>query len=135
MASIEQAFFSSAGKDMGDVVTGYWLRVIGEEKELSGGGEIEVAGGSDRGIGEGIAFGEAMGDFVANDGAEVGIGLFFLVTVAAAAVVEIRAVANVALVFIGPTHKAVIAVFWLHDGESYSADLESAMAFVVCRSW
>jgi len=76
-----------------------------------------------------------VGDFVADDGAEVGVGLFFLFAVAAAAVVEVRAVADVTLVFIGPADETVIAVFWFHDGESYSADLESAMAFVVWRSW
>jgi hypothetical protein len=55
-----------------------------------------------------------MGDFVADDGAEIGVGGFFLLAVAAA-VVEIRAVADVALVLIGPADEAVIRV-WASRG-------------------
>jgi hypothetical protein len=58
-----------------------------------------------------IAFRETVGYFVADDGAEVGIGVFLAVAVAAAAVLEIRAVADVALVFVGPADKAVITIF------------------------
>ena len=76
-----------------------------------------------------------MGDFIADDGAEVGVGGFFLFAVADAAVVEVRAVADVALVFIGPADEAVVTIFWFHNGENYSADFESAMAFVIWRSW
>ena len=100
-----------------------------------GGGEVEVAGGSDGRTREAFTFCEAVGDFVADDGAEIGVGLFFLVAVAAAAKVEIRAVADVAMVLIGPADEAVITVFWFHNVEDYFADLESAMAFVVWRSW
>ena len=46
------------------------------------GGEVEVAGGADGWSGEGFAFGEAVGDFVADDSAEIGVGLFFLFAVA-----------------------------------------------------
>jgi hypothetical protein len=41
-----------------------------------------------------------VGDFVADDGAELGIGGLFLVAVADATEVEVRAVADVALVLI-----------------------------------
>jgi hypothetical protein len=41
-----------------------------------------------------------VGDFVADDGAEFGIGGLFLVALADTAGVEVRAVADVALVFI-----------------------------------
>lgn len=61
--------------------------------------------------------GEAVGDFIADDGAEFCVGLFFLFAVADAAEVEVRAIADVALVVTGPADKAVIAViavFWVH---------------------
>ncbi len=95
------------------------------------GGEVQITGGADGWIWEDFTLVEPVGDFVADDGAEVRVSLFLLVTVADASKVEIRAVADVTLVFIGPTHKAVIAVFGFHDGESYSDAFESAMAFVV----
>lgn len=81
--------------------------------------EIKVAGGADGGLGEGIAFGEAMGDFVADDGAEVGVGGFFLIAVAHAAEVDVRAVADVALVLIGPADEAMVTVFWFHGGSLF----------------
>ena len=56
-----------------------------------------------------------MGDFVADDGAEFCVGGFFLIAVAGAAEVEVRAIADVALVFIGPADEAVVTVFWFHD--------------------
>ena len=70
------------------------------------GGGVEAAGGADGGLGEGFAFGEAMGDFVADDGAVLGVGGFFLIAVVGAAEVEIRAIADVALVLIGPADEA-----------------------------
>lgn len=85
----------------------------------SGGGEVEVAGGADGWRGKRLALAEAVGDFVAHDGAEVGVGLFLLITVAAATVVEIRAIADVALILIGPANEAVITVFWFHDGSLF----------------
>jgi hypothetical protein len=57
-----------------------------------------------------------MGDFVADDDAEVSVGLFFLFAVEAAAVVEVRALADVALVFVGPADEATITIFGLHGG-------------------
>jgi hypothetical protein len=78
------------------------------------GREIEVAGGADGRLGEDLALGDSVGDLVADDGAEVGVGVFLAVAVAAAAVVKIRAVADVALVLIGPADKAVVTVFWFH---------------------
>ncbi len=36
-----------------------------------GGGEVEVAGGADGWVGEGFAFVQPVGDFVADDGAEI----------------------------------------------------------------
>ncbi len=109
--------------------------MIREEEELLCGGEVEVAGGADGWGGEGFAFIEPVGDFVADDGAEIRVGLLLLISMAAAAVVEVRAIADVALVLIGPVDEAVITVFWFHNVEDYFADLESAMAFVVWRSW
>jgi hypothetical protein len=55
-----------------------------------------------------------MGDFVADDGAEFGLGGFFLFAVATAAEVEVGAIADVALILIGPADEAVVAVFWFH---------------------
>ena len=89
-----------------------------EEEELLCGGEVEVTGGADGGFGRCFAFGETVGDFVADHGAEFGVGGFFLVAVADAAEVEIRAVADVALVLIGPADEAMVAIFWFHGGRS-----------------
>jgi hypothetical protein len=90
-----------------------------EEEELLCGGEVEVAGGADGWGGEGFAFFEPVGDFVADDGAEIGVGLLFLISVAAAAVVEVRAVADVAQILIGPADESVITVFWFHSGSLF----------------
>ena len=57
----------------------------------------------------------AVGDLVADDGAEFGVGVFLAVAVAAAAVVKIRAVADIALVLVGPADEAVITVFRFHE--------------------
>lgn len=86
----------------------------------SGGGEVEVAGGSDGWRGKRLALAEAVGDFVAHDGAEVGVGLFLLFAVTDTAEVEVRAIADVALILIGPADEAVITVFWFHDGSLFS---------------
>lgn len=67
---------------------------------LLGGGEVEIAGGADCGLWEGFTFGEAVIDFVAEYGAEVGVGCFLVFAVADTAVEKIRAVADVALVFV-----------------------------------
>jgi hypothetical protein len=87
-----------------------------EEEELLCGGEVEVAGCADGWGGEGFAFIESVGDFVADDGAEVGVGLLLLISMAAAAVIEVRAVADVAQVLIGPADESVIAIFCFHRG-------------------
>ena len=42
-----------------------------EEEELLCGGEVEVAGGAEGGIWEGFTLVEPVGDFVADDGAEI----------------------------------------------------------------
>jgi hypothetical protein len=55
-----------------------------------------------------------MDDFVADDGAEFGVGLFLLPAVADTAVVEIRAVSDLALVFVRPLHEAEVGVCWFH---------------------
>lgn len=57
---------------------------------------------------------EAMGDFIADDGAEFGINLFLPISVTTTAVKNVRAVADVAPVFIGPLDKSVVAVFRFH---------------------
>ena len=93
--------------------------MIRKEEEPSRGGKVEIASGADGGSWKGFAFGEAVGDFVADDGAEVGVGLFFLLAVADAAEVEVRAVADVTLVLIGPADKAMVAVFGLHGGSLF----------------
>ena len=80
-----------------------------------------IAGGTDGGHGESLAVGGAVGDFVADDGAEYGVGVFLAVAVADAAIVEIRAVADVALVLIGPADEAVVTVFRFHGGGGRSA--------------
>jgi hypothetical protein len=85
-------------------------------------GEVEIAGCADGGFGKHFAFGETEGDFVADDGAEISVGGFFLFAVADAAEVEIRSVADVTLVFIGPADETVIAVFWFHDGEEVPSE-------------
>lgn len=90
------------------------------ERGSSSGRKVEVAGGADGGSGEGFAVVEPVGDFVADDGAEFGVGLFLLISMTAAAVVEVRAIANVALVLIGPADESVITVFWFHDGNLFS---------------
>jgi hypothetical protein len=63
-------------------------RITGASREcphsLLPGGETEVASGAHGGLGEGFALGEAVGDFVADDGAEFGVGGFFLISVAGA---------------------------------------------------
>ena len=58
-----------------------------------------------------------MGDFVADDGAELSVGGFFLIAVTGAAEVVIWAIADVALVLIGPADEAMITVFGFQDGE------------------
>lgn len=78
------------------------------------GREIQIPGGADGGFGEHLALGGAMGDFVADDGAEFGVGVFLADAVADAAEVEVGAVADVALVLVGPADKAVITVFRFH---------------------
>ena len=80
------------------------------------GREIEIPGGADGGLGEDLARGGAVGDFVADDGAEVGVGVFLAGAVADAAEVEVGAVADVALVLIGPADKAVVTAFRFHNG-------------------
>ena len=55
-----------------------------------------------------------MFDFVADDGAEACVGSFLPFPVADAAVEEIGAVADVALVFVRPFHEAEVAVCWFH---------------------
>jgi hypothetical protein len=100
-----------------------------EFEELSCGGEVEISGGTNGWIGEGFAFGETVSDFVVDDSAEIGVGGFFQLALAAATVLEIRAVADVALILIGPTDEAVITVrlrvampgqvFWFHDGSLF----------------
>ena len=82
------------------------------------GGEVEVAGGADGWVGEGFAFVQPVGDFVADNCAEIRVCLLLLITVAAAAVVEIRAVADVALVLIGPADEAEVGVCGFHGGRS-----------------
>ena len=57
-----------------------------------------------------------MGDFVADDAAEFGVGFLLAVAVANAAEVEVGAVADVALVLIGPADEAVVTVFRFHNG-------------------
>ena len=57
-----------------------------------------------------------MNDFVADDGAKFGVGGFFLFAVADSAEVEVRAVADVRLVLIGPADEAVVTVFRFHGG-------------------
>jgi hypothetical protein len=84
-------------------------------RRISSCGKVEIAGGTDGGSWEGFAVVEPVGDFIADDGAEFGVGLFLLIPVAAAAVVKVRAVSDLALVLIGPADKAVIAVFWFHE--------------------
>lgn len=78
------------------------------------GREVEAAGGADGGLGKRLAVGGSKGDLVADDGAEVGVGVFLAVAVTAAAIVEIRTVADVALVLSGPADEAVVTVFRLH---------------------
>jgi hypothetical protein len=70
------------------------------EAQYSVHSKLQVATGADRGSGHGFTFGKTMGDFVSDDGAEFGIGGLFLVAVADTAKVEVRAVADVALVLI-----------------------------------
>ena len=67
---------------------------------LLGSSEVEVAGGADGGLWEVFALGEAVVDFVADDGAEIGVGCFLVFAVADTAVEEVGAVADVALVFV-----------------------------------
>ncbi len=82
-----------------------------EQKVL--GRKVEIAGGADGGLGEWLALGGAVGDFVADDGAEVGVGVLIPIAVAAA-VVEIRAGAEGARVLIGPADEAVVGGFRFH---------------------
>jgi hypothetical protein len=85
-------------------------------------------------VGRVFALGEAVGDFVADDGAEFCVGGFFLFDAADAAAVEIRAIAHARPLPVGPADEAVVAAFGFHDASLF-ADLESAMAFVIWRSW
>ena len=89
----------------------------GFAEQTLGCGEVQVSGGADGGGGEGVTFGEAVGHFVADDGVEFGIGGFLLVAMANAAEIEIRAIADVALVLIGPADEAVVTVFRFHGGK------------------
>jgi len=78
--------------------------------DLSGCREVEVAGGADGRGWELFVLGQAVFDFVTDDGAEVGVGLLLPFPVAYAAVEEIVAIADVALVFIRPFDEAEVAV-------------------------
>jgi len=77
--------------------------------------EVEVAGGSDRRGWEFFVFGQAVFDFVADGDTEVGVGFFLPFPVADAAVKEIGAVADVALVFVRPFDEAEVTVCGFHD--------------------
>jgi len=78
--------------------------------------EVEVAGGSDRRGWEFFVFGQAVFDFVADGDTEVGVGFFLPFPVADAAVKEIGAVADVALVFVRPFDEAEVTVCGFHGG-------------------
>ena len=82
----------------------------------SRGGEIRIAGGADGGIRECFAFGEAVGDFVADDGAKIGVSILFVIAVADTAKIKVRAIADVALILIGPADKTMVTVFGFHGG-------------------
>jgi hypothetical protein len=78
-------------------------------------GKLQVATGADGWWRDWFTPGEAVGDLVSDDGAELGIGALFLVAVGDSAKVEVRAVADVALVLFGPADEAVVAVFRFHE--------------------
>lgn len=59
-----------------------------------------------------------MDDFVADDGTKFGIRFIFAFAVADPTQVEVRAIANVALVIIRPADKAVVAICRLHKENS-----------------
>lgn len=61
-------------------------------------------------LGEGVALGGAVGDLVADDGAEFCVGVFLVGAVADAAEVEVGAIADEALVLVGPADEAVVTV-------------------------
>lgn len=68
-----------------------------------------IAEGVDGGDGSEFAVGEVEA------GAKGFLEGFFLFAVAHAAEVEVRAIADVALVLIGPADEAVVAIFWFHE--------------------
>lgn len=82
---------------------------------FSGGSEIEIAGGADGWCRKLFAFRKSVGGLIADDGAEFGVNRFLLFAVADAAV-EVGAVADVALVLIGPADKSVVLVCGFHGG-------------------
>lgn len=91
-------------------------RAWGKEESLSwlSSGKVEIACGADGGLGKSVALGCPVGDFVADDGAEFGVGVFLTGAVADAAEVEVGAIADVALVLVGPADEAVVTVFRFH---------------------
>jgi hypothetical protein len=93
---------------------------VGIEESVGGDDEMRIVGREVHGggfeVGKSILHAgvQTVGDFVADDGTEGGVGLFLLFTVADTAVVEVWAVADVALVLVGPADEAVVAVFGFH---------------------
>ena len=62
-------------------------------------GEVEIAGDADLRGGERCALAAAMGDFVADDGAQLGIAGFLGFVMADTAQIKIRTIADVALIY------------------------------------
>lgn len=85
-----------------------WFLLV---SELASGRKIEIPGGADGGVRERLVLCGAVGDFVTDDGAEVGVGVFLAGVVADPAEIEVGAIADVALVLVGPADKAVITTF------------------------
>jgi hypothetical protein len=81
---------------------------------LSSRNEIQSPSGFDRWSWEGLAQGQAVGDFFPDDDAEFDVGFEFYVGVADAAKVEVGTIAYVTLVFIRPLNEALVEILWFH---------------------
>lgn len=76
--------------------------------------KIKIPRRSYRGRGQRFSLREPMLNFVPDNLAKFGVGPLLVFPVANSAGIQIRAVADVALVFVRPMDKAMVAIFGFH---------------------
>ena len=81
--------------------------------------KIEIPRRSYSGMRQRFSLREPMLNFITDNLAEFGVGPLLVFAVANTARIPIRTVADVALVFVRPMNKAMVAIFWFHrwDGD------------------